>query len=229
MVFLFFTWGFVLLVAMPFSLAGSAGSVDVQGIQMTIEKHLGTSETEISVVDGADSTILASSCSDQLDLPALNASVTADIDDTGSGNLRLGDAIYNIHENIEISGGISCTRMYSQEQVFVICDVPLADEEYSIALLRGQATPTSEDCFKARKRSTPETRSLRDHATVMVKGQGAKPLPHLRTISDGDTTTARSMRRRQGACGGWTGTTEPVSNPDPHQNYYLKQLSVSPK
>lgn len=219
-----------LLAAMPSSLAAPAGNLNTRGIQITLEKSLKTSETELSVIDQSGANTLASSCSDHLDLPSLNTSVTADVNDNGSGTLKVGDAVYNIHENIDISGGISCNRMYSDEQVFVICDLPSGDSgpSSSLALLRRSGIPQA-DCFTTRKRSMPEARSLKSHAMVMINGQAVstEPQPASSAISRNDVMTSRSTEKRQGACGLWSGTTEPVSNPDPHQNYYLKQLSVS--
>jgi len=37
----------------------------------------------------------------------------------------------------------------------------------------------------------------------------------------------RSLEERQGACGVWSSYTALEGNGDPHQNYYLNQLSVS--
>lgn len=220
-----------LVATMPFSLAAPAGDLGAQDIQITLEKSLQTSETELSVTDQSGTNILASSCSDHLDIPRLNTSVTANVDDHGSGTLKVGGVVYNIHENINTSGGISCNRMYTDEQVFVMCDLLSRDalSSTSLALLRRSDTPQT-DCFTTRKRSMPETRSLKDHAMVMINAQAGsiEPQPALDAVSNGDITTTRSMDKRQGACGLWSGTTKPVSNPDPHQNYYLKQLSVSP-
>lgn len=82
------------------------------------------------------------------------------------------------------------------------------------------------DCFRTRKRSATPVPSLRNHALAMINGQdvGSQPRPALDETLGNDTT---SLETRQGACGTWYGTTRPVDNPDPHQNFYLKQLSVS--
>lgn len=115
-----------LLGVLPLGLAVPAGSPGVpkdQGIQVTIEKDLGTSETELTVLDRADSQVLGSSCSDQLNLPALNISVTADINNTGSGHLTIGNKKYIIHQRPDFSGGITCSKIYNDGQVFVTCDV----------------------------------------------------------------------------------------------------------
>lgn len=218
-----------LMGALPFSLAIPAGSrsLDVNNptTQITIEKDLATFETELSVLN-SDSQIVASSCSNHLDLPALNISVTADVDDRGSGQLTLNSVVYNIHENATFSGGISCSRMHSDRQVFVICSAPLTDTNYSALSLQSLVT-SQKDCFKAKNLSIPGSQSLRGHAMAMIYRPSAKSQPALNDISvlmDG-----RSIENRQGGgipCGVWTATTKAVDNPDPHQNYYLKQLSV---
>lgn len=219
------------VVAMACSFAALTAAQDIGGLQITLEKDLNTFETELSVIDQSGTKTLFSSCSDHLNIPSLNTSVTADVDDNGSGTLKIGDVVYNIHENTEVSGGISCSRLYSDEQIFVICDLLSTDTGLlaSSARLRRRDTRQA-DCFTHRKRDTPDARSLKDHAMVMINGGAvAEVLPRSArdTISDKDTKIAEPMDKRQGACGTWTATTKAVSNPDPHQNYYLKQLSVS--
>lgn len=117
--------GLALLGGFPFTLAAPAGSPDIkdQGIQVIIEKDFGASETELTVLDKANSQILASSCSDHLDLTAFNTSVTMNIDNRGSGHLTFGNKQYTIHENPEVSGGIVCSKIYNDDQMFVACDV----------------------------------------------------------------------------------------------------------
>lgn len=48
-----------LAVAILFGLANPAGSLNNPGIQITIEKHLGTSETDLCVINKSPSKILA--------------------------------------------------------------------------------------------------------------------------------------------------------------------------
>lgn len=218
------------VVAMAFGFAGLTAAQDTGGLQITLEKNLKTFETELSVIDQSGTRTLSSSCSEHLNIPSLNTSVTADVDDNGSGTLKIGDVVYNIHENTGVSGGISCNRLYSDEQVFVICDLLSTDAGSlaSLARLRRRNT-RQEDCFTSRKRNMSETRSLKDHAMVMINGGVVAEEPHSAryTTSGNDIRIAKPMDKRQGACGTWTATTKAVSNPDPHQNYYLKQLSVS--
>lgn len=219
-----------LMVAMTLGFAASTGAQDTGGTQITLLKDLRTSETELSVMSQSDTRTLLSSCSDHLNIPSLNTSVTAGVDNNGSGTLKIGDVVYNIHENTETSGGISCNRIYSDEEVFVICDLLSTDAGSFASLARSPRRNTRQaDCFTTRKRSMAYTRSLKDHAIVMINGGAGAEEPHSARdmASDKDIRNAKSMGKRQGACGVWTATTLPVSNPDPHQNYYLKQLSVS--
>lgn len=220
----------VLVIAMALGFVALAGAQDTKGIQMTLEKDLKTSETELALINQSGTRTLLTSCSDHLNIPSLNTSVTADVDNHGSGILKIGDVVYNIHENTEFSGGISCNRMYSGEQVFVICDLPSTGAGSLASLARLPRRDTRQaNCFTSRKRSMSDTRSLKDHAMVMINGGAGVDEPDFaRDItSEEDIRIAKSMRKRQGACGVWTATTEPMPNPDPHQNYYLKQLSVS--
>lgn len=220
-----------LMVAIALGFAALTGAQETGNTQITFEKDLRTSETELSVMSQSGTRTLLSSCSDHLNIPTLNASVTADVDNKGSGTLKIGDVVYHIHENTEISGGITCNRMYSDEEVFVICDL-LSTHAGSLASLTRlpQRNTRQADCFTTRKRSMAYTRSLKDHAMVMINGGAAAEEPHSarEIISDKDSRISKSIGgKRQGACGVWTATTKPASNPDPHQNYYLQQLSVS--
>lgn len=219
-----------LMVAMALGLAAFTGAQDAGGIQIILEKDLRTSETELSVMSQSSTRTLLSSCSDHLNIPSLNTSVTADVDNNGSGTLKFGDVVYHIHENTEISGGITCNRMYSDEELVVICDLLSTDARSlaSLSRLPRRNTPQA-DCFNSRKRSMAYIRSLKDHAMVMINGGAGAEMSYSTRdiISDKDIRVAKSMGKRQGACGVWTATTLPVPNPDPHQNYYLKQLGVS--
>lgn len=207
---------------LPVTLAIPAGSPEDKAVQITIEKDFNTSETALSVLHKSTSQVLASSCSNRLALPTLNTTIIADIDKTGSGHLTIGNQAYIVHENVGISGGISCNRVYNTKEVFVICDLPPDYANLPAHFVRRSA-PSQDDssCLKNGGRSLPVPRTLKSHAMAMMKGPGSEPRPN---------TSAVSIDKRQRIdipCAQWEHTTEAVENPDPHQNYYLKQLSVS--
>lgn len=63
----------------------------------------------------------------------------------------------------------------------------------------------------------------------MIKGGDPAPAFDGNLTSpagDVDTGDVDALEKRQGACGLWSQTTHRVGNGNPHQNYFLKQLSV---
>lgn len=220
----------VVLAVLPFSLAGEAAVLasDHQALQVTIEKDVSTLNTSISVLNSLNSGILVSSCSRQLSIPSWNFSMTANIDNQGLGTLTMNAIRYTIHENSIMSGGISCSRMYNDEEAVVLCAIPSSIVNLPAITSNDSLDHQTTVCSNTGKRRTIETRSLKNHAMAMISGQVIEPQEQeSETKAYGGLVPAKKRQGGGNPCGTWTTTTKPVENPDPHQNYYLKQLSVS--
>ncbi|OBT51394.1 hypothetical protein VE04_10278, partial [Pseudogymnoascus sp. 24MN13] len=110
-----------LAASMPAVLAAPS-SQDVNEVDIVIQRLKTTSETDIAVVDKESSEILGYACSSKIDSGAFaNFPVSADIDEYGSGTITLGSTTYEVHEDPTVSGGVTCTKMYDANEVFVTC------------------------------------------------------------------------------------------------------------
>ncbi|KAH8777418.1 hypothetical protein F5883DRAFT_486721 [Diaporthe sp. PMI_573] len=163
----------------------------------------------MTVRDKATSELLAASESTTLDTEAF--SISADVDQsTGAGSLIIGEKTYVIHEDPTVSGGITCVRLYNDQEFFVSCDINV---------------PVSSK-IRARAPVARETENLAVLPGILDKMmKGGDPTPAF----DGNMTQPAGdvdmLDKRQGACGIWSQTTRRVGGGNPHQNYFLKQLS----
>jgi hypothetical protein len=119
--------------------------------------------------------------------------------------------------------GISCNRIYSSEIAVVECT------GLNIDVL--QEAVTSVDCFHD-ENMTAEFHALKGRSATMNNNSYTIPTPseHANAIAGG--AEARKIRGRQSliigtGCPKNTGPSL-VGDGDPHQNYFHKQLSVSP-
>lgn len=233
---------FIHSVLLAFSATALAAPyVDGRAIVVGVSSLRSSSEIYLTVKDKATSELLAISDSPHLSTGSLT--VSADVDkNTGAGTLSIDGKSYMIHENPDVSGGITCksprsvdtyrnsntcivktlirvatgARLYNEEEFFVSCDATIA-------------TSTTVSA-----RSQPLTQRAQDNrALALLPGifeamsSGGDPSPEFEsnlTQSDGSLEV---LDKRQGSCGVWTSNTYRVGDGNPHQNFYLKQLSVS--
>lgn len=81
-------------------------------------------ETDIAVTDKETSQVLGYACSNTLNLGAFaNFPISADLDQNGAGKITVGPNTYLVHEDSEVSGGITCGRMYNDVETFMTCAV----------------------------------------------------------------------------------------------------------
>lgn len=194
-------------------LAAPSGQ-DLKEVNVVIQRLKGTAETDVAIVDKESSEVLGYACSDKLDSGAFaKFPVSADINEYGAGTITLGITKYTVHEDPSVSGGVSCTKMYDEQEIFVTC---AATVPASLQLAPLSARDKT-DCFASG--SSPILQSLANSMSAKVTAPSTKE----RSVED----ASRSLEERQGACGTWSSYTALEGNGDPHQNYYLNQLSVS--
>lgn len=106
-------------------------------------------------------------------------------------------------------------RLYNDEEFFVSCDMNV---------------PVSSKMRARLARSPVVAREAEDLALLpgmldkMIKG--GDPAPAFEGNLTSPAGDVDALEKRQGACGLWSQTTHRVGNGNPHQNYFLKQLSV---
>ncbi|OBU00954.1 hypothetical protein VE01_00773 [Pseudogymnoascus verrucosus] len=197
--------------SMPAVLAAPSGQ-DLKEVNVVIQRLKGTAETDVAIVDKESSEVLGYACSDKLDSGAFaKFPVSADINEYGAGTITLGTTKYTVHEDPNVSGGVSCMKMYDEQEIFVTCAATIPASLQLAPLSARDKT----DCFASG--SSPILQSLANSMSAQIATPSTKP----RSVED----APRSLEERQGACGTWSSYTALEGDGDPHQNYYLNQLS----
>ena len=92
-----------------------------------MQQHKITSEKQIVVKDSSTEDIFGSACSNAL-ITGMFADfgIVADVGPNGDGNVTAGPFTFSVHENPQYSGGITCYRMYNDNESSMVCDdIPL--------------------------------------------------------------------------------------------------------
>ncbi|KFY39147.1 hypothetical protein V495_06128 [Pseudogymnoascus sp. VKM F-4514 (FW-929)] len=200
-----------LAASVPAVLAAPSGQ-DLKEVNVVIQRIKETSETDVAIVDKVSSKVLGYACSNKVDSGAFaKFPVSADINEFGAGTITIGTTTYKIHEDPSVSGGVTCTKMYDEQEVFVTC---AASVPASLQLAPLNVRDKT-DCFTSG--AAPTIQSI---ANSMF-AKAAAPSVAERSVEE----APRSLEERQGACGVWSSYTALEGNGDPHQNYYLNQLS----
>lgn len=189
-------------------------SDDAQEVNVMIQQVKSTSETDIAVVSQNTSEILGYSCSSTLNSGAFaDLPITAYIDENGAGTLTVGSTTYKVHEDRDTSGGIACARIFNDGESFLDCAVPVPSS-LNLSPISDQETA----CF-----NSGVIPSLQSAYKSMLAQQGP---PETANLTRRDLSSSRPvLDERQ--CGIWSASSQVVGDGNPHQNYYLKQLSVS--
>ncbi|RYP57212.1 hypothetical protein DL770_010717 [Monosporascus sp. CRB-9-2] len=202
----------VAVYSLPTGLA--APSLHTKQVIIRVQVDKNTSDIDLAVLDKETFQVLAKSCSNTLKSGAFaTLPISAELDNTGAGTLSIGSVKYNVHENADVSGGITCGRIYDDAEIFVSCDATL---------------PTSLELNPLDKRDEPpcfanNTPTLQSHEIAMMEGASA-PLA-LTKVSPTNAEALAALEKRQGACGAWSATTWLIGDGNPHQNYWHQQLS----
>ncbi|PCG96925.1 Hypothetical protein PENO1_065820 [Penicillium occitanis (nom. inval.)] len=187
-------------------------SGNTQEVNVMIQQIKSTSETDIAVVSQDTSEIIGYSCSSTLNSGAFaDLPITADIDENGAGTLTVGSTTYKVHEDRDTSGGIACARIFNDGESFLDCAVPVPSS-LNLSPLGDQETT----CF-----NSGAIPGLQSAYKSMLAQQGP---PEPANLTRRDLSLSRPvLDERQ--CGIWSASSQVVGDGNPHQNYYLKQLS----
>ncbi|ODA79745.1 hypothetical protein RJ55_05339 [Drechmeria coniospora] len=228
----------ILFVALArVALSAPQGGTSVE-VTINMNSHFGTSEDTISVLEAATKKVIASSCSRSLSGGSFEGHpISANFDQHGQGNITIGAKTYTIHEDPKISGGMTCDRMYTSQELYITCDVSVPSDVAAGHKLNRRDT----NCLKLAKRNGNGVPGLADIAAGHMNGVrnvqlGKRAGPRETEMQAHNASRdATSAAARAGAktldariipgCSAWELTTDKIGNGDPHQNYNAKQLS----
>ncbi|PLN78462.1 hypothetical protein BDW42DRAFT_143501 [Aspergillus taichungensis] len=119
--------------------------VNLKLVRVTVQHEKKTSNTEFAITDPDTKKTLAHMCADSLGGSTAPDAfpVAVDIDPTGAGKITINDKEYRVHSKAHVSGGVTCTRMFDDDELLVTCDdVPVPAES-----LEKMYIATEQNCF----------------------------------------------------------------------------------
>lgn len=175
---------------------------------LTIVYHKANADITIEVLSGDN--LVGQACSSSLNSGAFESMpILFNVDERGSGNLTIGSFTYRIHEDASHSGGIICSRMFNHAEAAVSCtvtvpaDLPMQPlSKSNIAVCIPERHNRLAKLFRVAINSPWGSTTGMGQAEMIFD---PPPQPH---------------------CGSEE-KTQRFGDGDPHQNYYLLQLSVS--
>lgn len=180
-------------------------------VRVTVQHERHTSNTEFAIADQDTKQTLARMCADSLAGSSAPDAfpVAIDITPTGAGSITINDKVYRVHSKAEVSGGVSCTRMFDDDELLVTCDdVPVPAEK-----LETMSIMTEKNCFK----NTMHFHTARDFVLGEVVVNATRDgLQDLHT-------------RESDPCSPHHLGIELRGDGDPQQKYLHKQISVRSK
>jgi hypothetical protein len=127
-----------------------------------------------------------------------------------------------VHEHADFSGGITCTRMYSDADSFVRCLIKVPNSLQAKPL----SAENSKACFT---RGTLDMETTSNIFAARLAGSKEYDLSEISLLTSEHPLKA-NVRGTSGANGppdcSWHSDVVLIGNGDPHQNYLHTQLSV---
>jgi hypothetical protein len=208
-----------LISGAPVALAAIVRHPAGQGTQVNVvlQLHKGSSESSVAVQNADRSEVLQYGCGTSLSLGAFQAYPLAfNVNENGAGNIIIGSDTYLIHEDPNVSGGISCGRLHSSTETMVTCAVTL---------------PTSMRLKPLKEHNLPQcfhsSGTFRLASILAALERGASEQPTAGNLTAPPLQGHHSgLDKRQGPCSNWTPGTIMVGDGDPYQNPFNIQLSV---
>ena len=207
-----------------------------ESVNIDIQVNKATSEATVEVWNQDRSQVLAQSCSSTspgslyLNHGHFSKSpITVQITNDGWGNITISDKTFNIHSNPEISGGIKCNSIISEDETLVSCLAPMSGE---VVRLSKASRFTMNDCF-------PTGGTPRLAGVMRAAHEGRKVTPYAETLRQmkvaaemitgnaNETVTDVDVDKRQyNPCSIWSSTTRLEGDGDPHQTPMHIKLSL---
>ena len=117
-------------------------SADVVSLIWTHEKA--TSKHSLTLLDADKTKILGQSCDEKLDTGDFAASpISFDVNENGFGTVTVDGTTFKVHSKQEYSGGITCSKSYSDDLAKIECLIPWTG---AVDLSEVSANMT-QDCF----------------------------------------------------------------------------------
>jgi hypothetical protein len=158
---------------------------ETQDVNIVVQRIHSTGETDMAVTETTTSQVVGYACNNKLDTGSFSdLPITTDIDPTGAGSMAIGSTTYKIHENSVISGGITCTRMFNDVEMYMNCAASIPSSV--------QLTPVAAKgniCFSS---TAP---GMHIAANAMLTGAAPPPAGNVTKRS------ADSIEERQAPCG----------------------------
>jgi len=193
-------------------------------VNIVFQANKVTSEAAIDVWNQDKSERFAQSCSHTLTTgPFEKAPLTFDVNEHGNGNITIGDKIYVVHDNPDLSGGIVCSSIVSEFETLINCEAPVAES----LKFRSLSKRTLKDCFPE---GPLELAGVMHKLENTPKGDPLSSPEAFAAIQVRQTNTTEDHTthdKRQGACGFWSSMVMRVGDGNPHQNPLNIQVSVS--
>ncbi|KFY33804.1 hypothetical protein V494_07306 [Pseudogymnoascus sp. VKM F-4513 (FW-928)] len=195
---------------------------DLKDATLLIKFDKTSLEQEVAVVD-MESQVLGQSCSKTLDSGAFaNFPISADLDPNGAGNVTLNGQSYLVHEHADFSGGITCTRIYGDEDSFVRCSIKVPNSLQTKPL----TAENTKACFT---RGTLDTETTSN--AIVARHAGSKEYDLDETSLSMSEHRPNSFVRGTSSANGppdcsWRSDVVLIGNGDPHQNYRHTQLTI---
>ena len=105
----------------PFLLTANSNGAKELSIERQYDKLTG--DLSIAVRDKDRTTLYGHSCSTVLDTFPDNP-ISFDVDQNGRGNLSICSSSFLVHEDVNLAGGLSCSRMHSPTKSWGVCAIP---------------------------------------------------------------------------------------------------------
>ncbi|GIJ84868.1 hypothetical protein Asppvi_003719 [Aspergillus pseudoviridinutans] len=189
---------------------------DTKAVEIEVELVGDTSKVSIAVIDQETSEVLGRSCSSTLNSGGFaNFPIATNLDIYGGGKITVGPTVYEVHENPEFSGGITCSRIYNDAGAFVTCTASIPVSLQATALGKSSLP----GCF-----AKGATSNLK-RASKSIRTANSSPEPAIAPLNETVQQANHSLHARQYECSQWNYYTRNVGDGNPHQNYWDKQLS----
>ncbi|KPM37924.1 hypothetical protein AK830_g8633 [Neonectria ditissima] len=192
------------------TLASLLSAVAAVEVKVIWRHEKSTNRTSLSAYNREKGSLIAETCGSFLD--GDSPIDFSNVDEHGSGNFTVGDDTYKVHSKARHSGGPECSRSFNKDHAWLQCS---GFEWDSTNATQGN----NSYCFE-NSRSHTVFRTLegrdKDHGEKATRGRGL-----VEPRSEGE----KSMDKRLGGTCVSGRTTKLVGDGNPHQNYYLEQLS----
>ncbi|KAK4196097.1 hypothetical protein QBC40DRAFT_258325 [Triangularia verruculosa] len=218
-----------ILAVVPMAMAAPSQQLDArdsQDVHVTFQASRLTSEAAIEVWNKDQTEILGQSCTGSIDSGIFqNTPIAFTTDKNGAGTVTVGPKTYKIHEDVDVSGGISCGRVTSPAEIMIKCMIPLSGG--LAARLEPLHKRDLANCFpKSGPVELAEVMRGLETAPTLDPDALAPATFEVPSNATNDTEGLSDLERRQRVCEIVITDTVRVGDGNPHQNPLNIQVSI---